>query len=315
MKVAALFPGQGSQAIGMGQALSEEFPEARETLEEAEAVTGVPLREIMWEGPEDRLVATQNAQLALFATSIAAYRVFQRISGSTPMLAAGHSLGEYSALVAAGVLDYATGLRLVKLRGELMAEAGRTAPGSMAAVLGIAPEHLDEALSSVEGTVVVANRNATGQLVLSGEVEAVLAAAEAAKKKGAKRVIPLKVSGAFHSPLMAQAQLPLTEALARAPWHDARFPVVCNVDARPHARAAEFPDLLSRQLESPVLWSASMRHMVAQGVEAFLEMGSKRVLCGLLKKWVGQVEIHATEAPEALREACRAIALHPQGKP
>ncbi len=235
MTIAFLFPGQGSQAVGMGKALADAFPEAKATFDEADAALGFALTEVMWNGPEDALKATENAQPALLAHSVAALRVLAA-RGITPSAAAGHSLGEYSAHVAAGSLAFADAIRLVRRRGELMAEAGRVRPGAMAAILGLAGDAVETVCAGVtadgKGTVVPANFNSPGQVVISGEIDAVEAAMLACKEAGAKRAIRLPVSGAFHSPLMGPAAEGLVAALAAVAVNDARCPVIANVDAQ-----------------------------------------------------------------------------------
>lgn len=279
--IAFVFPGQGSQTVGMGRDLYERFPAAREVIDLVEDRTRLPLKRLMWEGPEADLTATQHAQVALFACGVAAWKALQAGGAPQPAFVAGHSLGEYTALVAAGALDLEPAADLVALRGRSMAAAP---PGTMAAVLGLASEKLDEICAGTEGTVVVANYNSPDQLVISGEPEAVRKAGEKALAAGAKRVVPLNVSGAFHSPLMLPALGPLSEALATAPWRDARVPVVHNVDARPNRDRAAFADRLSRQLASGVRWTDCVFAMRDAGVRTFVELGSGKTLTGLLRR-------------------------------
>ena len=311
MTIAFLFPGQGSQAVGMGKALADAFPEAKATFDEADAALGFALTEVMWNGPEDALRATENAQPALLAHSVAALRVLAA-RGVTPSAAAGHSLGEYSAHVAAGSLAFADAIRLVRRRGELMAEAGRVRPGAVAAILGLAGDAVETVCTAVtaggKGTVVPANFNSPGQVVLSGEIDAVEAAMLACKEAGAKRAIRLPVSGAFHSPLMGPAAEGLVAALAAVTVNDARCPVIANVDARPVTAAADIRDRLGRQLLGAVRWEESMRHLVAEGTAAFVELGTGKVLRGLLRQIAPEARSANVDDPASLDEALALVA-------
>jgi len=304
--LAFLFPGQGSQVVGMGKALADGFAEARDTFAEADQVLGFALTETMWAGPEEALKRTENAQPALLAHSVAAWRV-ATASGLKAGYAAGHSLGEYSAYVAAGALAYADALRLVRRRGELMAEAGDHRPGTMAAVLGLDGAAVEAACAAVRaegaGEVVAANYNSPGQVVLSGEIDAVEAAMAACKARGAKRALRLPVAGAFHSPLMGHAALGLAEALARTPVADAAFPVNANIDAQPVQEAAAIKDHLARQLLGAVRWEQSMRRLVEHGVTGFVELGTGRVLRGLLKTIAPEAKSANVDDPASLAEA------------
>lgn len=310
MKLVMLFPGQGSQTVGMGRALAEAFPTAMRTFEEAEALTGMPLRTLCWEGPEETLRSTDNAQVALFVTSLAAWRVFQEEGGPQASWMAGHSLGEYSALAASGALSFADALAIVRLRGQLMAKAEK---GTMAAVLGLEAVTLEEICRQAPETVVIANYNSPDQLVISGTPAGVAHASEQAKEAGAKRVVPLAVAGAFHSPLMEVASAELTEALQRAPWQRAAVPVLTNVDAAPTQEAAEFAAKLSAQLASPVRWTDAMRHALTLGAEGFVELGAGRVLSGLVKKIDRKIPTFNVEDPESLRKTLEALAATPVG--
>jgi [acyl-carrier-protein] S-malonyltransferase len=282
MKTLFLFPGQGSQYVGMGKALADTHAGAAKLLQEADDILGFAFSKILAEGPEDELKATQNTQPALYVVSQMASLVLAE-QGIVPDLAAGHSLGEYSALAACGALSFADGLRLVRLRGELMAEAGVRRPGAMAAILGLDPEPLEAAIKDVPGCVVPANFNSPGQIVISGEVASVEAAMEACTAAGAKKVVRLPVSGAFHSPLMEYALEGLREGLAKATFVKPVCPIIANVDAQAHDNPSEFADLLARQLVSPVRWTDSMKFAVAQGTVRAVEVGAGKVLMGLMR--------------------------------
>jgi [acyl-carrier-protein] S-malonyltransferase len=281
---ALLFPGQGSQYVGMGRDLAERFESAARVFRTADEVLGLPLSELMFNGPEDKLRETRNAQPAILAHSIAAWEGLELRAEPDALLAAGHSLGEYSAYTVAGALAFEDALRIVRRRGELMYEAGVANPGTMAAVLGTDADTVRAVCDAVEGIVGPANLNSPGQIVISGEAAAVREAGSRLKAQGAKRVVELKVSGAFHSPLMEPAAAGLTEALAAADVKDARFPVYANASAAPVGAADEIRDSLVRQLLSPVLWEPSMRAMTQAAPEEFLEIGPGQVLKGLLKQ-------------------------------
>ena len=282
-----LFPGQGAQNVGMGRDLAAAFPAARQTFEAIDSALGEPLTRVMWEGPEDRLQLTEHAQPAILAHSVAVLTVVGDRLG-TVAAAAGHSLGEYSAYVASGALTAIEGAKLVRMRGELMRDAGERRPGAMTAVLGLATEAVERACreSSHEGELAVpANLNTPDQTVISGDPPAVQRAGEACKAAGAKRVLPLKVSGAFHSPLMAPAIPGLRAALAEAHFHDPSFPVVANASAEPVRAAVDARRLLAEQLTEPVRWIECVRRLalLAPGAR-FLEVGPGAVLGGLLKR-------------------------------
>ena len=298
MKTVFLFPGQGSQYVGMGKQLSDAHDGARKLLQEADDVLGIKLSELMAGGPEEDLKATQNTQPALYVVSQMAALVLAE-NGFVPDLAAGHSLGEYSALAAMGALSFADGLRLVRLRGELMAEAGVRRPGAMAAVLGMGPEDLAAAIRDVPGCVVPANFNSPGQIVISGEVASVEKAMEACTAAGAKKVVRLPVSGAFHSPLMEYALQGLRDGLAKAVFKAPSAPVIANVDALPHDNPADFADLLARQLVSPVRWTDSMRKAIESGATRGIEVGSGKVLMGLMRQIDREIPVTPVETVES----------------
>lgn len=286
MSLALLFPGQGSQFVGMGRELANAFPEAARVFEEADEVLGVHLSRLAWEGPEAELTLTKNAQPALLVHSVAVLRVAGAWLGSVSM-AAGHSLGEFTAHVAAGTLSFQDALGAVRLRGELMSAAGEQRPGTMAAILGLEDEAVEAVCRTVgEGgkVCVPANYNSSGQVVISGEVAGVEEAMVLAKEAGARKAIPLTVSGAFHSPLMAYAVEGLREKLSEVNFSDPTYPVISNVTAKPVVMGSQVRDLLVEQLTSPVRWSASVERMVGLGAERFVELGPGSVLCGLNRR-------------------------------
>jgi [acyl-carrier-protein] S-malonyltransferase len=282
-------PGQGAQKVGMGKDLADRFAAARDTFAAIDEALGVSLSRIMWEGPDEELTRTHNAQPAILAHSAAVLAVAGEALGA-PGASAGHSLGEYTAHVAAGSLSVTDAARLVRRRGELMHQAGTKRPGTMAAVLGLETAAVEAACreaSANGGVAVPANLNAPEQTVISGDPEAVARAAEGCKARGAKRVVPLKVSGAFHSPLMQPAVDGLREALAGAAFRDPRFPVVANATAQPVRKAPEAMRLLVEQLTAPVRWVECMRAAAALAPGAtFVEVGPGNVLAGLLKRIV-----------------------------
>lgn len=310
MKLAFLFPGQGAQAVGMGKALADAFPMARDAFAEADDGLGFALTDLMWNGPEDALKRTENAQPALLAHSVAALRVASE-RGLKASYAAGHSLGEYSAHVAAGSLTYAEALRLVRRRGELMAVAGDQNAGTMAAILGLGGALVEaacaEASAEGKGSVVAANFNSPGQVVISGAVDAVEIAMALCKEKGAKRALRLPVAGAFHSPLMGPATEGLVAALTQVPVRDAHIPVIANVDAQPVTKASDITDRLGRQLLGAVRWEESMRVLVGLGVTGFIELGTGRVLRGLLKSIAPESRSANVDDPASLEETLAAF--------
>jgi len=285
---AFVFPGQGSQAVGMGRDLAAVYSVAQKTFEEADSVLGFSLSKLMWEGPAEELNDTVNTQPALYVHSVAAYRVFCELFPEfKPVSVAGHSLGELSALTAAGALAFEDGIKLVRLRGELMKRAGEMSPGGMAAVLNLDIPALDKvcAEASTEGEIVqVANDNCPGQVVISGAKAAVERAIAGAKAAGAKRAIPLAVSIAAHSPLMAPIQAEFEEAVKATPFHRARTPVTGNVKAEPMTTADQFRTDVVAQLTSRVRWTESVEYLIGQGIQTFVEMGSGVVLLGLIRR-------------------------------
>jgi [acyl-carrier-protein] S-malonyltransferase len=283
----------------MGKALAEQFPEAREVFDEADAALGEKLSALIFDGPAETLTLTEYTQPAILTASIAAYRVLSR-RGLEPAVVAGHSLGEYSAHVAAGTLPFADAVRIVRNRGRYMQEAVAVGSGAMAALLGLDGDVVAQACAqAAEGEVVSpANLNAPGQVVIAGAAAAVTRAIERAKALGAKRAIPLQVSAPFHCALMRPAQERLAPELRALAVSDPRVPVVANVDAQPKTDAASPIDALIQQVSAPVRWEDVMRRLVADGVRRFVEVGPGTVLCGLGRKTAREATFTSIEAPE-----------------
>ena len=299
--IACVFPGQGAQTVGMGRALAEAFPVCRDTFAEADAALGFALSDVIFNGPAEQLTLTAITQPAILTMSVAAFRLLES-RGLRPALVAGHSLGEYSAHVAAGTFDFADAVRIVHHRGQYMQEAVPVGEGAMAAILGG-----DEALvaqacaEAAEGDVVSpANLNAPGQIVIAGSAAAVARAGERAKALGAKRVIPLQVSAPFHCALMRPAEERLAPELRAVAARDPRVPVVANVDAAPKTDAVASIDALIRQVSAPVRWEDCVRRLASAGVTAYVEVGPGTVLSGLVKKIAREAVILNLDAPEGL---------------
>ncbi len=297
MSIALIFPGQGSQYVGMAKALAEAEPIAAETLALADEVLGFRLSKLMADGPEDALTVTENAQPAILAHSIAVLRVIEERLGRVAF-SAGHSLGEFSAHVAAGTFSFSDALKIVRLRGELMHASGTRTPGTMAAILGLSDKMVADVCSRVTtGTCVPANFNSRGQVVVSGDISGVDEGIMLAREAGAKRALKLKVSGAFHSPLMESAAKGLGDRLDSTEMRDPEFPVVSNVTADLVNSAKEARRLLIQQLTSPVRWRDSITTMLDAGVGHFVELGPGGVLCGLNRKNAKGIPCHTVGEP------------------
>ena len=302
--IAFVFPGQGAQKVGMGKALADAFPVCRETFEEADAALGEALSTLCFAGPEDRLQLTENTQPAILAVSVAACRLAES-HGVRPAFAAGHSLGEYSAHVAAGTLSFADALRTVRRRGQYMQQAVPVGEGAMAAILGLDADAVAaacrDAAAETGGRVVSpANINAPGQVVIAGHHDAVARAGALAKEKGAKRVIPLAVSAPFHCALMKPAEERLAPELRALTAKDPSIPVVANVDAEPKRDVRSAIEALVQQVSSPVRWDDVVRRLIAEGVTRFVELGPGTVLAGLIRKIDRSVTVVSVEDPEGV---------------
>ncbi len=279
---AFVFPGQGAQFVGMGKDLYESSAEAKEMFEKANDILGFRITDLMFDGTEDDLKQTKVTQPAVFLHSV----ILAKTLGEEfkPAMVAGHSLGEFSALTAAGALKFEDALKLVSARARAMQKACEIKPSTMAAVLALPDEKVEEICNGIDGVVVAANYNCPGQVVISGEVEAVNAACEAAKAAGAKRALVLKVGGGFHSPMMEPARQELAEAIAATEFSTPVCPVYQNVDARPHTDPEEIKQNLIAQLTAPVRWTQSVQNMIADGATEFISVGPGSVLSGLISK-------------------------------
>ena len=306
--IAFLFPGQGSQSVGMGRGLATSSPAAASVFAAADAALGESISELAWDGPAERLDRTENAQPALVAASIAILEALRErwaaagLTAPTPAFAAGHSMGQYSALVAAGALSLEDGVRLVRRRGELMQASGQGRDGAMAALIGLDDARLPELVAGAEvhGTFVVANRNAPGQVVVSGERAAIEAGAALAKELGAKRAIVLPVSVAAHSPLMAEAAEAMRDTLASVLFHDPTVPLLANADGRAITTAEGCRRELVEHLTAGVDWVGAVQRMVRAGVTTFVEIGPGKVLTGLTKRIAPEAEVIPADDPDSV---------------
>jgi [acyl-carrier-protein] S-malonyltransferase len=299
--IAFLFPGQGSQKVGMGKALAETYPICRQTFDEADAALGTPLSRVCFDGPQDQLTLTENAQPAILAASIAAFRLLAS-KHLRPDVVAGHSLGEYSANVAAGTITFADAVRIVRRRGRYMQEAVPVGTGGMAAILGLDTEKVLRACAeAADGEIVSpANMNGAGQVVIAGHRNAVARAGERAKALGAKRVIGLPVSAPFHCALMKPAEERLAPELRALPVHDPQVPIVANVDAEPKRTSAAAIEALIAQVSSPVRWEDVVRRLASEGVTTYVEVGPGTVLTGLVRQIHRNATVASFGAPEDL---------------
>lgn len=279
---AYVFPGQGAQFVGMGKDLYETNATARELFEKANDILGFRITDLMFEGTDEDLRRTDITQPAVFLHSV----ILAKSLGDEfkPDMTAGHSLGEFSALVAAGALDFEDGLRLVSARAHAMQKACELKPSTMAAIIALPDETVEETLKGIDGVVVCANYNCPGQIVISGEIEAIDKACELLTAAGARRALKLKVGGAFHSPLMEPARAELAQAIENTSFHTPKCPVYQNVDAKPHTDPAEIKANLVAQLTAPVRWTKSVQNMIADGADEFIELGPGKVLQGLVSK-------------------------------
>ncbi|MCR4401905.1 MAG: ACP S-malonyltransferase [Firmicutes bacterium] len=309
-RIALVFPGQGAQYVGMGKELASRYAEARQVFEEADDALGFRLSELCFQGSAEDLALTQNTQPAVLTVSVAVFRVLESM-GMQPSIVAGHSLGEYSALVAAGCLGFSQAVRLVRRRGELMQAAVPPGVGAMAAIVGLGRIDVvrccEDARNSGAGDVNAANFNAPDQVVISGETGAVRVAGELCSRAGARRVIPLRVSGPFHSKLMTSASSAFEAELRGVDLGTPAVPVVCNVTGRASCDADELREMLVKQMSSPVLWEESVRYMWETGARAFVEAGPGKTLTGLVRRIVPEAQAVAAEASAPMEDALEFI--------
>jgi [acyl-carrier-protein] S-malonyltransferase len=307
-KAAFVFPGQGSQKVGMGRALHDAYPEARAVFSEADEALGYGLSKLCFEGPEAELTLTANAQPAILATSVAALRVLEARTPVRPVAVAGHSLGEYSALVAAGALTLADAVRLVHMRGKFMQDAVPAGVGAMAAIIGLSADDVAAVCRESSGaeSVSAANLNGGGQVVIAGHKEAVERACAAAKAKGAKLVKMLAVSAPFHCALMQPAADRLASELARVDVKAPAVPVVSNVEAQPNQDASRVKNLLERQVTAPVRWEESVQCLAGLGVNTVVEVGAGNVLGGLVRRIAPDIAVHAAGDPGSIEALANA---------
>ena len=306
-KVAFVFPGQDSQSVGMGKSLYEASVVAKEIFDKADEVLGRSISKMCFEGPEEDLKQTINTQPAILVTSIAALEALKEKTDVKPDYVAGHSLGEYGAYYAAGVIDFSTAMKLIDKRAKEMNAAAESTKGAMTAVIGMSKEAILDTIEKIDGMVSVANYNSPSQIVITGEADAVAKANDALKDAGAKRVIPLPVSGGFHSMLMEEASVKFSEILDDCDIKDAQIPVFTNVDAEPTTAAIRFKAKMTAQIYSSVMWTQTIEKMAADGVDTIVEIGPGKVLAGLVKKTNPAINVLNVFDEESLKAAVEAL--------
>ena len=308
-KIAFIFPGQGSQAVGMGKDLYEQYESAKKVYETADNALGYKISDICFNGPDDVLKQTKNTQPAILTTSLACLEVLKTELNITPAATAGHSLGEYGALYTAGVLTLDEAIKITGKRAELMNEAAENTCGSMAAVLGLSEDVINEGLSELqkEGKISVANYNCPGQTVITGEKELIQKSVELLKSKGAKRVIELAVSGAFHSELMQEAAVKFADFVKNTEFKNAKISVYENTDAKPVTDGNDIKQRVSKQIYSPVHWTETIQNMINEGITTFIEIGPGKVLAGLNKKINSEITTYNVYDVNSLKETLEAL--------
>ena len=306
-KVAVVFPGQGSQSVGMGKSLYEASVAAKEIFDKADEVLGRSISKMCFEGPEEDLKQTINTQPAILVTSIAALEALKEKTDVKPDYVAGHSLGEYGAYYAAGVIDFSTAMKLIDKRAKEMNAGAESTKGAVTAVIGMSKEAILDTIEKIDGMVSVANYNSPAQIVITGEADAVAKANDALKEAGAKRVIPLPVSGGFHSMLMEEASVKFSEILDDCDIKDAQIPVFTNVDAEPTTAAIRFKAKMTAQIYSSVMWTQTVEKMAADGVDTIVEIGPGKVLAGLVKKTNPAINVLNVFDEESLNAAVESL--------
>ncbi len=310
-KFAFIFPGQGSQSTGMGQDLYNNFESSKQVYETADRVLGKKISEICFNGPDNDLKQTINAQSAIVATSIAALEAFKSKCDIKPTVTLGHSLGEYCAMYAAGVMDLETTMKAIQKRSELMDEATKTTKGTMAAILGAKIEDINSSIDEASsiGLVQIANYNDPTQIVITGEIEAVNKACELIKEKGARKVVPLAVSGGFHSKLMNGAKEGFMDFVKELNLHEANIPVITNVDANLTTKSEDFKNKMPNQINSSVMWNQSIEKALNEGVDVFIEFGNGKVLAGLNRKICPEIKTYNVSDSETLKNVIEELTV------